>query len=120
MVDKAILIILNNYFAELGRNGILVEKGVVFGSYARGDQTKESDIDVLVVSPIFDGHSKNSDLLDTLWRVRRHADIRIEPIAVGVREFDTDDESPLIGIARREGVEVPFGPHRGSGKAKAA
>jgi len=119
MVDKAILKILGLYFAELGRNGITVEKGVVFGSYARGDQTRESDIDVLVVSPIFDG-KKDDSVLDTLWRARRHADMRLEPIAVGVHEFQEDEESPLIGVARREGVVVPYKPVGGSRKAKAA
>ena len=119
MVDKAILMILNNYFAELGRNGIPVVRGVVFGSYARGDQTRESDIDVLVVSPLFDGH-KDDSVLDALWRARRHADMRIEPIAVGVREFQEDEESPLICVARREGIVVPYKPAGGSRKAKAA
>jgi len=119
MADKAILKILGVYFAELARNGIPVAKGILFGSYARGEQRRESDIDVLVVSPLFD-HHKDSDLLDMLWRVRRHADMRIEPIAVGVHEFEEDDESPLIGVARREGIRVPYKPAISPRKAKAA
>ena len=83
MVDPTILETIRRYFAILADNGIPVVKGNLFGSFARGEQTEDSDIDLLVISPLFD-HAKESVMLDTLWRARRHADIRIEPFAVGV------------------------------------
>ena len=100
MVDPTILETIRRYFAILADNGIPVVKGILFGSFARGEQTEDSDIDLLVISPLFD-HAKESVMLDTLWRARRHADIRIEPFAVGVREFEENEDSPMIEMARR-------------------
>lgn len=105
MVDSSIIAIVRRYLDTVMRAGIPAEKAVIYGSFARGEQRKDSDIDVLVLSPLFD-RLKESKVLDLLWRLTRQVDIRIEPIAVGVREFDEDDGSPLIGVARRDGFVV--------------
>jgi predicted nucleotidyltransferase len=105
MVDSSIIAIVRRYLDAVMRAGIPAEKAVIYGSFARGEQRKDSDIDVLVLSPLFD-RLKESKVLDLLWRLTRQVDIRIEPIAVGVREFDEDDGSPLIGVARRDGFVV--------------
>lgn len=105
MVDSSIIAIVRRYLDTVMRAGIPAEKAIIYGSFARGEQRKDSDIDVLVLSPLFD-RLKESKVLDLLWRLTRQVDIRIEPIAVGVREFDEDDGSPLIGVARRDGFVV--------------
>lgn len=105
MVDSSVIAIVRRYLDTVMRAGIPAEKAVIYGSFARGEQRKDSDIDVLVLSPLFD-RLKECKVLDLLWRLTRQVDIRIEPIAVGVREFDEDDGSPLIGVARRDGFVV--------------
>jgi len=85
--------------------GIPVAAGVLYGSCARGEQFKESDIDLLVLSTIF-VQNKPSELVNRLWRMTWRVDSRIEPIAVGVREFEENDSSPLIGMAQREGILI--------------
>ncbi len=105
MVDSSIIAIVRRYLDTVTRAGIPVEKAVIYGSFSRGEQRKDSDIDVLVISPLFD-RLKESKALDLLWRLTRHVDLRIEPVAVGVREFEEDDGSPLIGLARRDGFVV--------------
>jgi hypothetical protein len=40
--------------------------------------------------------------------VAARTDSRIEPVAVGQRQFEEDDSSALIEIARREGLIVPL------------
>jgi len=105
MASRAIINKLSRYLKLLVDTGIPVDKGLLFGSYATGDYTDESDLDLLVISPLFD-QSKTGQVLDTLWRLRRKIDPRIEPIAVGTREFDNEWCSPLIDVARRQGIEI--------------
>jgi predicted nucleotidyltransferase len=64
-----------------------------------------SDIDLLVVSPKYDSQRTREDI-NLLWHVAARTDSRIEPIPVGMRQFETDDSSAIIEIARREGQKV--------------
>lgn len=105
MVEQAVIENVRRYLVRLTDAGIPAVSGVIFGSASRGEMSADSDIDVLVLSPSFDG-VKEQRQLDLLWRVRRHVDSRIEPIAVGIREYEEDDGSPIVEIARREGVKV--------------
>jgi hypothetical protein len=57
---------------------------------------------VLVVSPRFDDTHQREDI-NLLWRIAARVDSRIEPIAIGARQFEEDDSSAIIEIARREG-----------------
>jgi len=114
MAANALVEIIRDYLAQVAAAGIPSPSGVLFGSYAREDANADSDIDLLVVSPAFDG-AKKRELVDTLWRITWRADSRIEPIPVGSREFDADDVSPLIAAARREGIVIEMDPGRESG-----
>ena len=107
MVDESITLIVRKYLANLQQQDIPVSFGVVFGSQARGEANQLSDIDLLVVSPRFDEDRKRADI-NLLWRIAARTDSRIEPIPVGQLQFDTDDSSAIIEIARREGQIVPL------------
>jgi hypothetical protein len=61
----------------------------------------------LVVSPKFDGEHRREDI-EQLWVIAAHTDSRIEPIPVGARQFEEDDSSAIIEIARREGQVIPI------------
>ncbi len=89
------------------RRGIPVRYGVIFGSQASGHPHTWSDIDLLVVSPRFDDERRREDV-NLLWRIAARTDSRIEPIAVGQRQFEEDESSAIIEIARREGQVVPL------------
>ena len=43
---------------------------------------------------------------ELLWALRAATDRRIEPFAVGERQWREDDSSTLIEMARREGLEI--------------
>jgi len=65
-------ILVSNYFD--------VEKVVLFGSYAKGNQTEDSDIDVAIIV-----NSLDQDFFTyapLLWKLRRDVDDRIEPILI--------------------------------------
>lgn len=103
-----------NYLRTLQNDGLPVRFGIVFGSQATGKAEKWSDIDLLVVSPRFDGPRNRQDV-DLLWRVAARTDSRIEPIPCGERQWQEDDSSAIVEIARREGERIEakefLGPH---------
>lgn len=105
MVDRTIVKSVRNYLQTVQREGIAVRFGIVFGSHAGGRSGPLSDIDVLVVSPLFDAPRNRRDV-DLLWRVAARADSRIEPIPCGERQWIEDSSSAIIEIARREGETV--------------
>ena len=102
MADKSIVKSIQNYLRAVEQKGIPVKYGVLFGSHAKGQQHEWSDIDLLVVSPRYDKKWTNKDWAK-LWLIAANTDVRIEPIPVGERQFQTDRGSMIIAIARREG-----------------
>jgi uncharacterized protein len=105
MVDPRIIESVRNYLRRVSEEYLPVAFGAVFGSYARGCAGKWSDIDLVVVSAVFDGHKGIEDVLK-LWTATVRTDNRIEPIPCGERQWREDDSSPVIEMARREGVIV--------------
>ena len=105
MADRAIVKAVENYLAEVRRAGIRVSKAIVFGSHARDEATVDSDIDVIIVSPEFDGRPEWATVA-ILWRLRARTDRRIEPLAVGERQWEESNDNPIIETARREGIEM--------------
>ncbi|MBI9039115.1 MAG: nucleotidyltransferase domain-containing protein [Bacteroidales bacterium] len=104
MSQKQVIEILKKYIHILYNEGIPVERAFLYGSYAKGEATPESDIDVMLVSKIFE---KNNDkLIGKTWRLTTEVDSRIEPYIVGKKRFLTDEYSPLLEIVRQEGIEI--------------
>jgi len=108
MVERAVLDTVRTYLDAVRAEGIPVERAIVFGSQARGTANEWSDIDLVVVSSVFDGPSSES-AVDALWTARIATRGHIEPIGCGIQRWETDDGSPLLAIVREEGIEV-FGP----------
>ena len=105
MVAESIQTVVRDYLKAATRAGIPTHKAVLFGSQARGDARELSDIDLVVLSSALEPpHSR--DVVATLWRLCIHTDSRIEPIACGEKEWETDDSRIILEIARREGVMI--------------
>jgi predicted nucleotidyltransferase len=90
MARKAdqVVILVKRYIAELERNKIPIRKAIIFGSYAKGDAKKESDIDVALVSEVFSG-----DRFEDRRKIiplRREIDNRIEPLPFRPEDFEND------------------------------
>lgn len=105
MVDGAIAQSVRRYLAALREQGLEVSFGVVFGSQAQGRADTWSDIDLLVVSPRFDGAVGQGDI-DRLWHLAAHLDNRIEPIPCGAAEWRASGGRSIVEIARRQGVAI--------------
>ena len=105
MVESEILTVIKRYLGALPDYGIHPRRAVLFGSFATGSAHEWSDVDLVVIAPEFDT-SRDLELVKQLWIATEAADDRIEPIACGEREWETDDSRPILEIARREGIVI--------------
>ena len=109
MVDATTVVVVRAYLTALEHAGLDVSCAVVFGSHAAGGASEWSDIDVVVVSPAFDA-PRDHGAAAFLWRVAARVDSRIEPFACGAQQWQDDDTSAIIEIARRHGQRVELRP----------
>ena len=91
-------------FAEILSGEIRIEKVILFGSYAKGESHRDSDIDIAVVSPDFTGDRLEDQL--RLMKSRRKVDLRIEPIPFRPEEFTNDN--PFVREIMDTGTLVSF------------
>ena len=100
MVKETAIKIARDYISHIPEE-ITVITAFLFGSYAIGNQSEESDIDVAVVT----GSSNNIfDIQMQHFRIRRRIDLRIEPHAI--REEDFSHLNPLAEEIMQSGIEL--------------
>jgi predicted nucleotidyltransferase len=104
VVDAEVRDIVLKYVKVLTDRGVRVEKAILFGSYASGEYSALSDIDIAIVSPDFgrDRFEEGKMLFQAAWRV----DPRIEPVPVSSESYDNDTWVPLVYEIRQKGLEV--------------
>ncbi len=81
-----------------------IEKVFLFGSYASGKASDESDIDLALIFSSFTGNRfiDNVNLGKLSWKI----DTRIEPL--GFRPEDFNSESILAEEIINTGIEIPI------------
>ena len=95
--------ISKKFISELTSAGIPVSKAYLYGSYAKGNATSYSDIDICIVSPSF-----GKDLIDEMVKLRqisRRVDDRIEALPFGIDDINNPYD-PLAAEIRRFGQPV--------------
>ena len=105
MARKEIIDKVSDYIKILSDSGLLIDKAFIYGSAARNEEHKESDIDVMLVSKAFDNRS-DDQVIGLIWRLTRKVDSRIEPFAVGLERFNYDEDSPLLQLVKKEGIQI--------------
>jgi len=83
-----------------------VEEAMLYGSYARGDERRYSDADLILISPRFEG-VRFLDRLPPLYLEWRLVRPPIEPLAYTPEEFE--EARQKLGIERiayREGIRI--------------
>ena len=104
MALDTVIDLVRRYLALLRQHGIQIDRAVLFGSQARGQAHANSDIDLLLLSPDFETLTWKQEEL--LWALTAQVDSRLEPIPCGERQWWTDQISPLIEMARQEGLVI--------------
>jgi len=78
-----------------------LKKAYIFGSFAKGTEREESDIDVAIVL------SEMTDFFETqrqLMQLRRRVDLRLEPHPISTDDFSPDN--PLAYEILQTGVAI--------------
>ena len=84
MAEPTVLASIRDYLRVVNEAGICARRAILFGSHARGEAQAESDIDIVVIAPEFDGRPERR-LVEKLWELRAVTDARIEPVPCGRR-----------------------------------
>ena len=100
-MDKTDALTIAQQYAGVLKDNFDLVKVILFGSYARGNYTDDSDIDIAVV--LYD-YNNLLDIQLELMRVRRRIDSRIEPHPF--REKDFNISNPLVNEIVKYGKEI--------------
>ena len=104
MAKRSVVALVKRYAQVLMEHGFPVSAVYLYGSHVHRRAAANSDIDVLVVSPVFDVDRYSR--VGELWRLTRLVDTRIEPLPAGEKAFAEDQITPLYEIVRQEGIRV--------------
>lgn len=96
--DEA-LALVRKYKQTIKSRFAVEPKVMMFGSYSKGYANPDSDIDVAVIVPSYNG--SKFDIAKDLWRDVRSVSFLIEPVLLA-----EDRWSPLYDDVMRTGVEV--------------
>jgi len=94
---------------ELKKEGLRVATAYLFGSYARGDWIQTSDIDLVIVSPDFEGmkYTQRLDIIYKIaWRLRLTPWIEAIPLTPSELK-DKLRHSVVLRDASKYWVEIP-------------
>lgn len=104
MVEREILDKVDAFVKELKRQGIKVDKVILYGSRVSDNARKYSDIDVAIVSADFgkDRFEEGARLFEIAAKI----DPLIEPVPISVESYNNDTWVPLIYEIRTKGIEL--------------
>jgi predicted nucleotidyltransferase len=102
-MDKNIDSTIAKYLNLIKENFSDIERVYVFGSYAKGISTDDSDIDVALIFTNLDD-SKQFDTQVQLMMLAAQIDSRIEPHPISHDDFDSGN--PFVVEIKRTGIEV--------------
>lgn len=101
-INKEIADIVDKYIAIVKENYDVVAI-ILFGSYAKGTENEDSDIDIAVVTDDIKTDKFNEEVNLTL--LRRKIDSRIEPHIIKVEDYE-NDETPFVVEVKNTGIKV--------------
>ena len=107
MVSKKARKIVNDYKNSLKRK-IKIDKLILFGSWSRGKQAKDSDLDLIVISSDFNKLS-DKERFSILWDARTSPSTRkIDMDILGLTPKEFAKASPLttLGEIKETGITL--------------
>ena len=96
-MDKNEAIILAKRYKELVSQHLQIKALYLYGSYSKGTQNPDSDIDIAVIVDHIEGDY--FDYLASLWKLRRKINSIIEPVLL----TEEDQTTPLYAEILKTG-----------------
>lgn len=106
-MEQRILRLIDRIKAHLNQTyGEGIKRVILYGSYARGEATKDSDVDVLVlIGPALKPSEIDESLSDLLYDMLMEEGELVSVIAIPEEQYKNYD-SPFMLNVRKEGVAV--------------
>ncbi len=102
-MDTAINIILGNYIKLIREKYTDIETAYLFGSFATGKSSQDSDIDLALIFKNLDD-SKRFDIQVQLMMMASKIDTRIEPHPISHDDFYSGN--PFVIEIKKTGIEI--------------
>lgn len=102
-MDKNINITITKYLDLIREKFSDIERVYLFGSYASGKSTDDSDIDVALIFTDLDD-SRRFDIQVQLMLLAAQVDSRIEPHPISHDDFNSGN--PFVVEIKKTGIEV--------------
>ena len=102
-MDKSIDIAIVRYIRLIKEKYSDIESAYLFGSYAKGKSTDDSDIDLALIFTQLDD-SKRFDVQVQLMLLAAQIDSRIEPHPISIEDFNSGN--PFVIEIKKNGIEV--------------
>ena len=100
-IDREIMESINKYIEKISKY-YKIEAIILFGSYAKGTQNEDSDIDIAIISSDFkDIFDDMADLIGYTWKI----DTRIEPHPIKTEDYE-NISNPFIQEVIDTGIKV--------------
>lgn len=98
MVNQTIINTAAKYYVQQLPVDLGVKHAYLFGSYAKGNEREDSDIDIAIVV------NKMDDFFAMQMQLRRSVDLRIEPHPFLERDFNI--QNPFAHEIQQSGIEL--------------
>ena len=100
-IDREIMESINKYIEKISQY-YKIEAIILFGSYAKGTQNEDSDIDIAIISDDFkDIFDDMADLIGYTWKI----DTRIEPHPISKEDYEKI-ATPFVQEVIDTGIKV--------------
>ena len=102
MGKREVIELLKKYISLLKAEGIAIDRAYLYGSYLSNTATDESDIDLMIVTKDAD----DDYTAGKIWSLTKNVNSKIEPYLIGSDRFNDDENSPLVDLVKRTGLEI--------------
>jgi predicted nucleotidyltransferase len=90
------------YIADISKD-CRIDRAVLFGSYAKGTQKRDSDIDLAIFSRDIDDSNRHYYMSLFLKRIVKYK-LDIQPVAYNLKEYNSDGNDFISSEIKKKGI----------------